>query len=71
MKNYLMMYCIYNPERYFGHRIKHIEAESIEDAERKGYEYLETLAGKGQWEYIIAENPSSYRIYNNKEHKRM
>jgi hypothetical protein len=70
MKNYLMMYCVYHEGMYGGFKIKHLQADSVQEAEKLGHEYLESLVGKGKWEYIIAEHPTGYRIYNNVEHRR-
>lgn len=67
MKKWLALYCVYDPDNYFGHRVKHLEAESIEDAEQQMHQFLEGMTGKGRWEYSIHERvPGSieYRIYN-------
>lgn len=71
MKNYIIMFCVYDLNLYSGHKIKQIEANSFEEAEKLGHKYLDGMTGKGKWEYIIAENPSSYRIYDNEKHKRL
>lgn len=71
MATYLMAYAVYNPDNYFGHRLKEIQADSFEEAERKGWEYLNKLNGKGKWEYIISECPGSYRIYDTKRQIRL
>jgi hypothetical protein len=69
-RQYVMMYAVYDPNNYRGHRIKHLEGDTFEEVEKAGHAWLEGMAGKGNWEYVIAEAPSSYRIYNNKTHKR-
>lgn len=73
MSKYLFAYCVYDPNNYFGHRLKTFEANSLEEAEKMGWEWLEGLAGKGKWEYVITpySEQSSYRIYSNKEHRRL
>lgn len=69
MKTYVMMYCVYDAD-YHGHRIKRFEAKSFDEAEAQGIAFIEKLTYKGKFEYVIAESPSSYFLYNNETHKR-
>ena len=72
LQRFLVVYCTYNPNSYQGHRIKRFEAETMEDAEKRTHEWLEGMAGKGDWEYQITQisDDTPYRIYNNATHKR-
>jgi hypothetical protein len=73
MKQFRMIYCLYDPGNYFGHRQRTIEAETFEEAEQAGWKWLEGLAGKGKWEYSITpiEAYSSFRVYDTKLNKRL
>jgi hypothetical protein len=67
-----MIYCTYNPDNYYGHRVERFEAANWEEAEQRAHKFLEQLLGKGRWEYQITQvtEGSSYRIYNNLTHER-
>ena len=72
MKSFMAIYCVYDPDNYWGHRILRFEAEDMDKAEIRVHQELEVLLGKGRWEYQINEvkEEGTYRIYNTKTHKR-
>lgn len=55
LKSFIMVWCIYDPDSYMGHRIKRIEAPTMEDAERVGKEFLNQRMINANWEYNIFE----------------
>lgn len=73
MNRYLMIYCMYDPGNYFGHRHRTLHADNMEEAEKQAWAWLEGLAGKGKWEYYISQVTveSSFRVYDTKNHRRL
>lgn len=71
MKRFVVAHCFVS-DNYFGHRLMHVEAENMEDAEQKFYVAAGNFAGKGRLEYCIMEETSqfSYRVYNSKTRQR-
>jgi hypothetical protein len=72
MNKYIMIYCMYDPAHYMGHRISRFEASNMEEAEKKAHEIIEKIWVKGNFEYQLSQyiEETSYRIYDNKKHRR-
>ncbi len=73
IQTYQLAYCIYDPDgQYWGHRLKDIRATDITQAEAEAHNHLNSLAGKGKWEYrltLVTEH-SSHRVYDTKTQRR-
>jgi len=55
MNEYVLWYCRYDPDNYFGHRKVSLKATTREEAEKEARALLDRSFTKGPWEMQIFE----------------
>lgn len=65
MKRYTLLYCLYDPDNYRGHRVHDFEAKDETSARALVKEFLERLPTTEQVEFRLIEqaSTSSYRCW--------
>jgi len=69
MERFILFYTVAGS--MFGYKSKTIEGRDIDDAEQNAHRWMNGLAGKGEWEYILVRAETGFRRYNNLEQKRL
>ena len=68
MKQYILLYCIYNPDAYVGHRVHRIDAKDLKDAKKQAKTFLDRLYHKDLFEFGLIEIAADYgfRVWDTK-----
>lgn len=79
MAHYFVLHCPYDPDNpSMGYRLWHVEAESMEEAEKAGWNWIEerrhlTGVRHDKFEYRVIEVADDVgpRVYSTTQHKRL
>lgn len=69
MRQFVLLYCSYDPDNYCGHRIENIAAETETDAKLKAREFLNNHWNRMLFEFRLIEvtSDSGYRIWDTRQ----
>lgn len=55
MKQFLLLYCPYDPDNYRGHRCETIPAENLDEAKKRAKDFLNQLCTTREMEFRLIE----------------